>query len=354
MGEVNSNSFNQMRLILALIVLFGHGAWVIGFDGESVIQLGKIPITYFAVYCFFVISGYLVGPKIEQYGVRTFIIRRSARIYPAYAGVIILTATLFSTIWQAQKTIHGFGVKKQLAYLFLNLIPFPGLFSQGQYSPFFLMGQPQGVRLTGLINIPLWTLAWECLAYLSLVILYLLSTRLKKSASHAFLITLMIMYGVSILWSLNNIPYQSNQADFFGALLQKWPYFLCFFSGAVVSTSARFYRIPRPFLILSLFLLIVSTNSIFLFAAFGALSLTHLAISIGESKVLSRIPIKIDISYGLYLYHFPIMQTLAHYSYFDSHVIYFLICSLLASVVFAYASAKFLENPVLRFAKSYT
>jgi peptidoglycan/LPS O-acetylase OafA/YrhL len=274
-------------------------------------------------------------------------------VTPAYAGVTILTATLFSTIWQAQKPLHGFGVKNQLAYLSLNLIPFPGLFSQGLYSPNFLIGQPQGVRLSGLINVPLWTLAWECLAYLSLVTLYILSSYLKKSASHAFLITLIIMYGVSILWSLNNLPYQSNKTDIFGALLQKWPYFLCFFSGAVASTSAKFFKIPRLFFILSLILLIVSTNSIFLFAAFGALSLTHLVILIGESNALSRIPIKVDISYGLYLYHFPIMQTLAHYSYFDSHVVYFLICSLLASVVFAYASAKFLENPVLRFAKSY-
>jgi peptidoglycan/LPS O-acetylase OafA/YrhL len=69
------NSFNEMRLILALLVLLGHGVWIIGSKEEFSFQFGKIPITYFAVYSFFAISGYLVGPKIEQQGLRIFFVR---------------------------------------------------------------------------------------------------------------------------------------------------------------------------------------------------------------------------------------------------------------------------------------
>jgi peptidoglycan/LPS O-acetylase OafA/YrhL len=258
---------------------------------------------------------------------------------------------VFSTIWQNQNSIAGFGIRDQLEYVSLNLIPFPGLFSQGSHSPHFLMGQPRGVTLIGLINIPLWTLAWECLAYLSLVILYLLSKLLKKSARQAFLITLIFLYCVSILWSIKNLPYESNQATIFASILQKWPYFLCFFSGAVASTTTSFTKIPKQFIVLSIIIFTISTNSIFLFAAFGALTLTHIVILIGESNILRWIPRRIDISYGIYLYHFPLMQTLAHYSYFDSHIIYFLICSLLVTLIFAYLSAIFLEQPVLNFVK---
>jgi len=352
MSEKVDNSFNQLRLILALVVLIGHGIWVLGSGKESVISIGKIPISYVAVYCFFAISGYLVAPKLAQNGVRSFFMRRSARIYPAYAGVIVLTALLFSTIWQAQKNVIEFGIKDQMKYLILNLIPFPGVFSQGFIPINFLAGQPRGVLLNGIINVPLWTLTWECIAYITLIILFMIATHWKRNTSKFFLYTMSVIYILSILWASRDFPIQSYHTNILESLMQKWPYFLFFFSGAVASTSISYYKIPKKLTILSLMLFIVSTNSTTMLAVFGVFAMTHVVLVIGESKLLTLIPIKVDMSYGVYLYHFPVMQTISHYPFFHARPLYFLICTIFFTVIFAYISAKFLEEPILRKART--
>jgi len=344
------NSFTQLRLLLALIVLFGHSFWILG--ASVTFQLGKIPVTFLAVYCFFAISGYLVAPKLEQNGIKSFLIRRSARIYPAYVGVIVVTGLIFSRIWQEQSPVENFGFKEQAKYMIYNLIPPPAIFSQGKYESNFLSGLPDGVILSHISNASLWTLTWEFLAYAVLASIYLVALSLKWPVNRCFKIVFFTVYVLSILWSINGFSYQFSDGSLIIAIFQKWPYFLSFFSGVFASTFVKAKNSPKRILLVSSILLICSVHSIFLFALFGAIALSHLVIILAQSNLLSGIKIKIDLSYGMYLYHFPVMQTIAHYAFCTNHIILSILIGLIISTLIAYISAKCLEQPMIRFAKS--
>jgi peptidoglycan/LPS O-acetylase OafA/YrhL len=109
---------------------------------------------------------------------------------------------------------------------------------------------------------------------------------------------------------------------------------------------------PKRILLVSSILLICSVHSIFLFALFGAIALSHLVIILAQSNLLSGIKIKIDLSYGMYLYHFPVMQTIAHYAFCTNHIILSILIGLIISTLIAYISAKCLEQPMIRLAKT--
>ncbi len=83
--------FGTLRTILALMVLIGHltDQWQIG--------------TY-AVFAFYIISGYLMTTLMQQSygyrpaGVRDFMLNRFLRLYPSYWAVIVLTLVAITTI----------------------------------------------------------------------------------------------------------------------------------------------------------------------------------------------------------------------------------------------------------------
>ena len=106
------NSFNSLRLLLALIVLIGHSGATSG--NEFNFSVGKIPLRDLSVYCFFILSGYLITPGLLNTGVSNYIVRRIARIYPAYIGVILVVGFGFSSLWQKVSPEKSFNVFNQI------------------------------------------------------------------------------------------------------------------------------------------------------------------------------------------------------------------------------------------------
>ena len=86
-------------------------------------------------------------------------------------------------------------------------------------------------------------------------------------------------------------------------------------------------------------------------ALFGSGAFSVATICFGTSKIFENFSTKTDISYGIYLYHFPVVQTLVYF--LDRRQDRFLLISmtLILSGVFAYMSAKIIEEPVLRWVR---
>jgi peptidoglycan/LPS O-acetylase OafA/YrhL len=113
------NSFNALRLLLALIVLVGHSGVTSG--NEFNFQFGKIPLTSLSVYCFFILSGYLITPGLISGGEFNYGVRRIARIYPAYIGVILVVGFGISNLWQKITPVKSFSLSNQIQYFAFNI-----------------------------------------------------------------------------------------------------------------------------------------------------------------------------------------------------------------------------------------
>ena len=77
-------------------------------------------------------------------------------------------------------------------------------------------------------------------------------------------------------------------------------------------------------------------------------------IMVGRSKEL--IPIQNDVSYGIYLYHFPIFQIIYNYQIYkgdDTNYIITIPIVFAISMLFAIFSWNLIEKPSIDFARKY-
>src|SRR6187200_539555 len=84
------NAFDTLRLVAALIVIFGHAFRL---TGETVPVFAGTTVATLGVKIFFVVSGYLVAQSwLRDPHPRRFLQRRLLRIVPALVLVVVLTA----------------------------------------------------------------------------------------------------------------------------------------------------------------------------------------------------------------------------------------------------------------------
>src|SRR5450631_1869306 len=78
--------FGMFRVLLALAVVMNHTiSWVTG-------------IGIVAVYCFFLLSGFLLMTGVYADRPTDFFLNRFLRLYPMYWGALIITFLLWATI----------------------------------------------------------------------------------------------------------------------------------------------------------------------------------------------------------------------------------------------------------------
>lgn len=347
MKLAKTNSFESLRLLLAMMVLISHASDITGLGFAK--GLGKIDLGTLGVFGFFSISGYLITPGLVRGGARNYLARRFFRIYPAYLLTVILLALLFCPLWSYLEF-----KKIVIYYMYIaeNIVFLPQSASSHDSFMNHLSGFPHFTNRPGIPNAPFWSLSLEFACYLMLAFIWWIKLpHLKMSYSTKIFGIIAVFWPICIVISLGITDFSLVNPSFLESLLAKWPYILCFLIGSAFSLVKK--RIRKIKLIFPILLILIwfGSFSTFRFALFGALSLAIFVITIGESKIFTRIPVPIDISYGIYLYHFPIEQTLAHSSFLRDTPALFLPLSLMASTLPAYLSAKFIEVPFQRKAR---
>jgi peptidoglycan/LPS O-acetylase OafA/YrhL len=290
-----SNDFDALRLAGALLVIVGHAAVLVG-EPEAAPRLLGMPVHGLGVAIFFSISGYLImGSWLRRPEVGRYVASRAARILPALAVVTILSIVVVGPIF----TTLGLGAYASdpgtWRYL-ANLVPvlpqyeLPGVFG--------------GLPYPDVVNGSIWTLRAEFLCYLAVVLVGMLPAKARPWC-----------IAIAALVAAAAVPLQLRVA---GSDVSQLADVLVYFAvGALIRIVVPRSAL-RPLVGLGgLAALAVLGGALGAVAplvphALAWIVLPYAVVSIGlaSTPVVRRAARFGDLSYGIYLWAFPVQQAL--------------------------------------------
>lgn len=330
------NAFDTIRLLAAAAVIFSH-AFVLVDGRESVEPLyrlteGQITIGRGAVAAFFVVSGLLISMSFDR--TRTlgrFVSNRALRLFPGLWVCLILLIFLFGPVMTTAPAWDYFNSRETLGFLGSFLF-FP--FSQSVEGVF------DGLPGSDAINGSLWTLKYEVACYAFGAVL--VSTGRARVAIVAC-VWLASMIGTRIMGD----PLEHGGIAYYIA----WMVWLFRFYGAGMLLYLLRDKIPLSSggALACLIVVIASAFTPFFteaLATFGAYALVASAFLAAQG--FKDLTSKGDLSYGVYIYAFPIQQALVPFS-LETPVPWMTNFLLATPLTFAFAwlSWHFVERPAL-------
>ncbi|MET0969007.1 MAG: acyltransferase [Tardiphaga sp.] len=313
-----TGSFDLVRLIAALMVLWSHQFDLMKlpeppFLGTTASEIG--------VFIFFAISGYLnTGSLLRGASWWHFLIRRARRIFPALVGLAVfcvllgvaLTTVGGATFWAK---VPDF-VWRNSTILFGIRYTLPGVF---EANPF-----------PGAMNGSLWTLPHEIKLYIYLAII---AVAVRYRPDWLLGVLAAVLVGFMIWFHVTT----KNPVE---AYFQKFA--VLFITGAVLALLERRFGGWPAIAALAVIALVSGLTT----ATVGWLPAMALAfVMLGKLDTPSWLQPPLDISYGVYLYAFPLQQAgvLLGMAFWPS-----LALSVATTTVMALLSAVLIEQPALQ------
>lgn len=296
------NNFNLIRILAAFSVLITHcftltagSAKAEPFRDTLGMSLGDI-----AVDVFFIISGFLVTISLlTKQNMLEFIWARVLRIYPALWVMLLLTVfglgavmtTLSLPAYFTSAQTYGYWLK--CATLFTGVVfQLPGVFDSNPYSHS--------------VNGALWTLPSEIHLYSILALLWVGLRVIKTQHIKLFEQVIVGIFIMATLSLLMRVFMMDTDAVFNKRAFM-------FFSGASVYILRAYITLSRSVLgvlIAALCLSILIGQKTFLLTYFLTLTYIVFYAAYVPTGVVRQYNQEGDYSYGLYIYGFPIQQTL--------------------------------------------
>jgi peptidoglycan/LPS O-acetylase OafA/YrhL len=281
------NSLNFLRLVFALLVIVSH-AWPVGGYGADP-ELAGLSLGGWAVVGFFGISGYLITKSRMSVGFTEFVGRRILRIYPGYLVCLLVTALVFAP---ASVALGSGSIRWTSAFSFIGhnialKLEQNGIADTLGHAP-----------VAGAWNGSLWTLFYEFLCYLAVGVL-LFATRGRGALVVAALVATAV--GDTVL--VHGLGVRAGTVENFAWLAAP------FFAGAVLAIYAD--RVPLTTVLGVPALVLAPVAAYFqLLPLLGAIPVAYACLWLGHRLPAWRIGRRNDLSYGIYIYAFPVQQSL--------------------------------------------
>lgn len=324
-----NNCFDLLRYLFALLIVafhfsvLTHAEW-----SEMMVQSGPL-----SVKAFFVMTGFLVAYSFLQHEhhLQKYFRKRFERILPAYV-VVVLFCFLLGMMLSSYSVADFLASKESWKYLGSNLLmlnwlqpSLPGTFTR--------------CHMTA-VDGSLWTMKFELLFY---VLLPLFVRALRSSVGYY----LLGAWVLATFWIYPQAPPQLK-------------YFCFFLSGMGVLFSIdwlnrgnRFRNVFVCSVLIELLLYVPSydgmpllyeqlrTLEVFSYPIF----LIYLAYNLPVPKVLLSLP---NVTYGIYLYHFPVVQAIVQTGVFRGHGLLMFLSVYGITFVLAILSYMFIERKYIR------
>lgn len=329
------NSLNLIRLILALAVLVHH-SWPLTGLGAGPAFAGEW-LGGWAVAGFFSISGYLITGSRFSNRLGDYLLHRIARIMPAFLTCLVVVVAVFAPLGYlaAKGTLRGLFSTgtTPLNYLFSNM------FLKIHHAD--IAGGPYNVPYPGAWNGSLWSLYYEFVCYLIIAALALFAF-VRKSP---WPITIAFVASVVVQANIGRVSvYMGDNYDFV-LLMRLLPFFL---GGSLVFVWRHrigLHWIPGVLAVLAS-LIIVSAFPGWGGPACGAF-VAYAFLWISSWLPSPEFIHQNDISYGVYIYAFPIQQLLAVYGLHQFGLPLYMAASALLTIGIALASWFAVEQPIM-------
>jgi peptidoglycan/LPS O-acetylase OafA/YrhL len=324
------NNFDLIRHIAAIGVLISHAfPLALGRDHPDPLQgpLNGVTIGSLCVAAFFAISGFLVTASWQRFetrgGCRGFLVARSLRIFPGLAMAALFTVALGSMLTTAPVMTYLRGATE---YVLRTVM----LVSVAQRLPGVFETNPMDSTVNG----SLWTLFYELTLYVGVAVAGLCALLPRKRLALLILPLLLALYVIS---SQSHISDRIHSISLLG---------IPFGVGMLAWLWRNEIRFNAAWVLISWLLAWVCLDS--------AISEPVLYVAVAISSLylgtLREFPVRWpsrwgDMSYGIYIYAFPVQQTAASFGVRDP--LLGILVALPVTLILAALSWRFVENPAL-------
>lgn len=277
------NSLNAIRLAQALMVLVSH-SWPLSGRPDQEPTYAGLHLGGWAVAGFFVISGCLIAGSRTRTDLRTFLTRRARRIFPGFWAVLLVVAFMLSPL-AALVTGERYELGHAARYVWANATTYLTTWEIGAETT-------HGANpVVTMWNGSIWTLKYELLCYL--LVGLLLCMRAVRARPLPVAVGCLVLATSVALWQ----GYFRDSTVWFGTF---------FAAGWVIHCLRDRLRASGP---LAVAAAVVAAGLAVVDPVLTALPLAYAVLTAG-AVVRTRWFAVNDISYGTYLYAFPIQQLL--------------------------------------------
>lgn len=335
-ADSERNNFYLLRLIAAISVLFSHSYPLTAAGLEPLVKASNYleSLGGFAVQSFFIMSGFFITRSyLERNNLFNFLVCRCLRIFPGMIVNILwcvfVVGLMVTTLPKLEYLTNPivFQYIKNNVMLFMTY-PLPGVFANNPFST--------------IVNGSLWTLPIEFSLYLIVALFGVLGLLKRKHLATA--LAILLFFCTPFLF--RHIPTFADDASW--AVMTP---IYCFLLGSVAYTCRGYVLMQPKIAVILLSVLVVScvlvSNSIMhraiFFATFAYCIFLLAYLPWIKGHLLTRYG---DFSYGIYIYAFPVQQTLMYYFHFHHPVLLFA-SALPITLLLSIASWHWVEKPAL-------
>ncbi|WP_233249289.1 acyltransferase family protein [Desulfobulbus oligotrophicus] len=302
-AQGRDNNFNLIRIAAAYAVLVSHSFPLA--HGSSAVepftQMLGMSLGTMAVDVFFFTSGFLITASLmHRQNVKQFIWARILRIYPALVVVVLLSVFCMGVYFTTQPLTAYLSDAKIYIYVLRSSTLITGV---SQHLPGVFEHNPFDCTVNG----SLWTLPYELKMYITLTCAWLLVRFVPNGRGRVFKVVLVLS---AVIAGLLLILVHLHVVNTGGKSLRL---FYMFFTGASFYMLREKVVLSRPVFAFFLLLLLGSSlhKEIFYISYVLVIGYCILFCAYVPSGVIRNYNKLGDYSYGLYVYAFPVQQSIA-------------------------------------------
>jgi len=325
-----------LRLLAALLVILGHsgpfarpGAWA-----SDPIQrlLPQTASHLVGLMIFFTISGFLISLSfVRRPDLPRFLRARVLRLWPALAVCVLawafvigpvltdLPLRVYFTVGDAGGTAYGYALSGMSIFTFHQFLP--GLFSNNPIPHY--------------VNGSLWTIPVEATMYL-----WVAGAGTLRLFRFPWLTSIAIagLFSTILLWPLSQGAFRYTEhlelviKGFFGA-------------GAIACLLRKYLPVSTGVMVVITIACLLARGSAYE-TSFTWLAIGYFVLWFSYVPRIPPMPWELDLSYGTYLWGFPVQQTVISMGVRDPLTVFAIVTPIVLTI--AMASWLFVEKPALR------